>query len=138
MLAKKAKEVLTVAPSRMILEKFPNWRSPQCPCGILMCLQSMLLQWKKAVFPYDCRIPHHSPCTSSLSLIEGEAIRDREMALRILSAVQMTGKTEDVASIWRSFTKKEQKVILDVIKKEGGEDLVSLLVVEGVSSKFRV
>lgn len=76
------------------------------------------------------RLPHplafalHKLFVSSRRKEKGKAIRDKEMALRILTAAQMTGKTEDARSIWSSFTKKEQVVILNVLRKEGREDLM--------------
>lgn len=79
------------------------------------------------------RLPHplafalHKLFVSSRRKERGKAIRDKEMALRILSAVQTTGKTEDARSIWISFTKKERTVILSVLRKEGREDLFPLL-----------
>lgn len=79
------------------------------------------------------RVPHplafalHKLFVSSKRKERGKAIRDKEMSLRILTAAQVTGKKEDIDSIWASFTKKEQRVILDVIKKEDREDLLSLL-----------
>ena len=49
------------------------------------------------------------------------------MALRILTAAQTTEKVGDINTIWNSFTKKEKKVILEVLKKEAREDLFLLL-----------
>lgn len=80
------------------------------------------------------RLPHplsfalHKLFISSRRREKGKAIRDKEMALRILAAAQMTGKTDGMSPIWASFTKKEQKVILDVIKKEERENLIPLLI----------
>lgn len=56
-----------------------------------------------------------------------EAIRDKEMALRILTAAQITGKTEEAKSIWPSFTKKERTVILNVLQRENRGDLTPLM-----------
>lgn len=79
------------------------------------------------------RLPHplafslHKLFVSSRRKEKDKAIRDREMGLRILSAAQMTGKMGGASFIWTSFTKKEQRVILNVAKKEGREDLFSFL-----------
>lgn len=80
------------------------------------------------------RLPHplsfalHKLFISTRRKEKGKAIRDKEMALRILTAAQATEKIDSIGLIWKSFTKKEQKVILDVMKKEEREDLLSLLV----------
>lgn len=80
------------------------------------------------------RLPHplsfalHKLFVSSRRKEKDKAIRDKEMALRILSAAQMTGKMNDVGPVWASFTKKEQAVVLSVLKKEDRGDLISLLV----------
>lgn len=79
------------------------------------------------------RVPHplafalHKLFVSSRRKDKGKAIRDKEMSLRILTAAQVTDTMKDIKTIWASFTKKEQKVILDVMKKEKQEDFVLLL-----------
>lgn len=79
---------------------------------------------------FSLRLPHplafalHKLFVSSRRKEKGKAIRDKEMALRILSAAQMTGKTDDASSIWTSFTKKEQTIIVNVLRKEDREDLI--------------
>ena len=88
------------------------------------------------------RLPHplafalHKLFVSTRRKEKEKAIRDKEMALRILTAAQVTEKMGGVSVMWASFTKKEQRVILEVLKKEERKDLIPLLAVGGVGEGF--
>lgn len=69
------------------------------------------------------RLPHpgafalHKLFISKKRKEVGKRSRDLEMAVRILEAIQTTKRHEELEVIWKSFTKKEKKVILEVLKK---------------------
>lgn len=55
-----------------------------------------------------------------------QALRDREMELRILDASMATKKTDNALIIWQACTKREQKTICDVLKAEERTDVFTL------------
>lgn len=78
------------------------------------------------------RLPHpgafalHKLFISERRKEAGKRSRDLEMAIRILEAIQATGREKELEPIWNSFTKKEKKAVMDVIKIIGRPDLISL------------
>lgn len=78
------------------------------------------------------RVPHPIAFALHKLLISGrrqdkkKAPRDKEMAFRILDAVQQTGRSSELPTIWSSFTKKEKAEVLCAIEKEGRADLIGL------------
>jgi len=78
------------------------------------------------------RIPHpaafalHKLFVSGRRKDAGKAARDKETAFRILEAILATEKTKDIHTVWDSFTAKEQRDILAIIRQEGPIDLISI------------
>lgn len=78
------------------------------------------------------RLPHpgafalHKLFISERRKEAGKRSRDLEMAIRILEAIQATGKDRELEPIWKSFTKKEKKAVMEVLKNIGRPDLISL------------
>lgn len=70
---------------------------------------------------FKLRVPHplafalHKLLISNRRKEKGKALRDQEMALRILDAYQRVRKMENIQTIWDDFTKKEKKEILEVV-----------------------
>lgn len=78
------------------------------------------------------RLPHpgafalHKLFISERRKETGKRSRDLEMAIRILEAIQETKRNKELETIWKSFTKKEKKVILEVLKNIERPELGSL------------
>ena len=53
---------------------------------------------------------------------KGKAIRDRELAFRLLEAIRVSHMEKELTKIWNSFTKKEQAEIRQILESKNPEE----------------
>ena len=80
--------------------------------------------------PHPVAFSLHKLFVSTRRKEKGKAVRDRELSFRILSALSNSITLEEVLKIWESFTAKEKKAIVEVVRGEGHEELLQKLGIE--------
>lgn len=81
----------------------------------------------KILLPHPGAFALHKVFISERRKEKGKQNRDMEMAIRILEAIQATGRQKELEPIWESFTKKERVEVLEVLKDAERGDLIDLV-----------
>ena len=77
--------------------------------------------------PHPLAFALHKLFISQRRREKGKALRDKEMAYRIIDAAQASCKLTSLKNIWESCTNKEQTTIRKVLKSENRKDYLDMI-----------